>query len=79
MDLFRDLGMSAERAARIVVRSKTFQVWRDRAFYGDEQLKVAHLFGPFEAKPALLWAEEMGADCELVKTAVWQRVLRRAD
>ncbi len=79
MDLLRDLGMTAERVARIVLRSKTFQVWRDRAFYGDEQLKVAHLFGPSEANLALQWANEMRADCELVKTTVWQRLLREAD
>lgn len=75
----QELGITTERVARTVLRSKTLQLWRAPSFYGDERLKVATLFGEPEAALAIRWAEDMRTDCYFVKTKAWERFVRKPE
>lgn len=79
LNRLQELGITTERVARMVLRSKTLQLWRDPSFYGDERLKVASLFMESEAALAIRWAEEMRTDCYFVKTKAWERFFRKTE
>ncbi len=79
LGLLQEMGITTERVARMVLRSKTLGLWRDLALYGDERLKVATLFGEPEATLTIRWAEEMRNDCYFVKTKAWERFVRKAE
>ena len=79
LDLLQELGITTERVARTILRSKTFHLWRGPSLYGDERLKLVPLFGEQEAGLAMRWAEEMRNDCYFVKIKVWERLVRKAE
>jgi HEPN domain-containing protein len=61
-DVYKPLekyGISVEETAKIILANETLTLWRDRAFYGDEKLRVSGCFGKNEADLALFYVERL--------------------
>jgi len=61
-DVYKPLekyGISVEETAKIVLANETLTLWRDRAFYGDEKLRVSGCFGKNEANLALSYVQRL--------------------
>jgi HEPN domain-containing protein len=61
-DVYKPLekyGVSVEDTARIILANETFALWRNRAFYGDEKLRVSGCFGKNEADLAMFYVKRL--------------------
>jgi HEPN domain-containing protein len=71
-------GFSTQKVAQLVHRNHTLSQWREKAFYGDDELNVGSIFVDEESKAALLYAEGMSIDCSSVRAQIWTEIVERA-
>jgi uncharacterized protein (UPF0335 family) len=76
-DALKGYGFSAQKVAQIVHRNRTLGLWREKSFYGDEELGVASIFTEPESKLALTYAEDLSIDCYGVKDRIWREIVER--
>ncbi len=55
----KQYGISRSEVAQMILANETLQLWRDRAFYGDETLRVSRVFSQAEAELALYYAKQL--------------------
>jgi len=71
----KEYGFSAQKVAQIVHRNRTLGLWREKSFYGDEQLGVASIFTELESKTALSYAEDISIDCYNVRDNISRQIV----
>jgi HEPN domain-containing protein len=76
-DALKKYDFSALKVAQIVHRNRTLGLWREKSFYGDEELGVASIFTELESKTALSYAEDIFSDCYRVKDQIWREIVER--
>lgn len=76
-EALKGYGFSAQKVAQIVHRNRTLGLWREKSFYGDEELGVASIFIELESKVALSYAEDISIDCYRVKDKIWREIVER--
>ncbi len=77
LNALKRFGFSAQKVAQLVHRNRTLGLWRDKSFYGDEQLNVTSIFTEQESKVALSYAEDISINCSIVKQRIWEEIIAR--
>jgi len=71
-------GFLAQKVAQMVHRNHTLDLWRDKAFYGDEKLGVTSIFTEHESKAALSYAEDISIGCITIKSQIWREIIEKS-
>jgi HEPN domain-containing protein len=77
-DVYKPLekyGISVEETAKIILANETLTLWQERAFYGDEKLRVSGCFGKNEAELALFYVERLYNSMGLARYHFFRKVL----